>query len=563
VFCHFDGAELRAVNGMARGADLGREFVFPSGRRCRTFDELASGCAEEWNAARNMLKQGSLRQFMAGIGRMDLALAADRAAAAADPDLGLDQFISQLPMRDGHGPRLDIEPRRFKIGPLRVGESRQVKLQVINQGMGLLHGSLQIEGDDWIRLAQDIGATVPIKTGKQQVILFNIDTFGLPAGGKFAAKLTVITNGGVVEVPVVLELQAIAFPHAPLNGAASPRELAEKIKELPKQAVPLLEAGEVQKWFTANGWRYPVQGSPARGMAGIQQLFEGMGVSKPPPVTLSDSEVLMICREGQSVRGHVTLKTSVKKWVYGRVESDSPWLTTENPDVGGAQQASIDFEADSSGLAGGRTHEGKLTVTANGGQRLTVTVRLEVRAARLSGSRSFARCLLVCGLAALLLRLLLSLPDVFARGPLQFGAWLAPGSPDHPATFVRDFTLATAWLGIPFGAILLWRRSPSPHVLVLFDVLAGMIVGGVTGLLAGATLGCALEILEKHAAAALHVRFPGSAILGWTIAGLALGFLCSWLGGFGRSFVDALGRPLAWLCQRLGLSGLGALLAGE
>jgi hypothetical protein len=563
VFCHFDGAELRAVGATARSGDLGREFVFPSGRRCRTFEDLARGCAEEWNSARNMLQQGSLRQFMAGIGRMDLALAADRAAATADQDLGLDQFISQLPMRDGLGPKLDIEPRRFKIGPLRVGESRQVKLQIWNQGTGLLHGSLQIEGDDWIRFAQDIGNTVPIKTGKQQVVLFNIDTFGLPAGGKFAAKLTVLTNGGVVEVPVVLEVQAAAFPHPPLDGATSPRELAEKIKENPKQAVPFLEGGEVQKWFGANGWRYPVQGPPARGMAGIQQLFEGMGVSKPPVVTVSDSGVLMICRLGQTVRGHVTLRSNVKKWVYGRVESDSSWLSVSNPDVGGAQQASIDFEANSTGLAGGKSYAGKLTVTANGGQRFPVTVRLEVRAARISLSRAFVRCLLVGGLAAFLLRLLLSLPDVFARGPMQFGAWLNPGSPDHPATFVRDFTLATAWLGIPLGGILLWRRSSLPNVLVLLDVLAGVIVGGVTGLLAGATLGCLLEILEKHAAPLLPLRLPGSAIVGWTMAGLALGLACSVLGRVGRSIIDKVGRPLGWLCRRCGLEGPGNLLAGD
>ena len=48
VFCYFDGAELRPhVDGVGAPVynRLLKEFEFPSGRRCRTFDELAQGCA--------------------------------------------------------------------------------------------------------------------------------------------------------------------------------------------------------------------------------------------------------------------------------------------------------------------------------------------------------------------------------------------------------------------------------------------------------------------------------------------------------------------------------------
>lgn len=559
AYCHFDGAELRSGTGGFKGGEMGRDFVFPSGRRCHTFDELAKVCCEEWNAARNLLKQGSIRQFMAGVGRMDLALAADRAAAHADPDLGLDQFIGQLPIRDGQGPKLDIHPRRLKIGPMRVGESQQISLSVGNLGTGLLHGSLQIEGEDWIRLAKDIGTTIPIKTGKQQEITFTIDTFGLPAGGKFSAKLTVLTNGGVVEVPVALELQAVAFAHAGLDGAASPRELAQKFKDAPKQAAAVLESGEVQKWFAANGWRYPVQGPPAKGMAGVQQFFEGLGVSKPPPLEVSDQEVLMICRPGQTVRGHVMLRTAAKKWVYARVESDSPWLSVENPDVGGAQQAMIEFEANAAGLAGGRTSTATMTMVANGGQRFTIAVRLEVRAAAVSLSGALARCLVQGLLTGFLLRLLLSLPDLYARGWTRFGAWLSE-APEH---YVRDFTLATAWLGLPIGALMLWRRSPLGHVFKLVDVVTGLIAGGVTGLLAGATVGCVLEILDVYTWRVVPLNWPGAAIVGWTLMGLALGFLASVFGGWGRGLLNRLAQPLAWLFRGLGMRGLERLLVAE
>ena len=33
------------------------EFVFPSGRYCRTFDEFAQGCQEEWEVAKGLLQE--------------------------------------------------------------------------------------------------------------------------------------------------------------------------------------------------------------------------------------------------------------------------------------------------------------------------------------------------------------------------------------------------------------------------------------------------------------------------------------------------------------------------
>ena len=51
IFCNFDGVVLQAQQSAAT-ARLPSEFTFPSGRRCKTFDELAQGCQEEWAAAR-------------------------------------------------------------------------------------------------------------------------------------------------------------------------------------------------------------------------------------------------------------------------------------------------------------------------------------------------------------------------------------------------------------------------------------------------------------------------------------------------------------------------------
>src|SRR5438045_2081255 len=85
AYCHHDGTNLRAGQAGEDFNRLARDFVFPSGRRASTFDDLALGLQEDWPAAREMLKKGQLQQFFGSIGRMDMARAAQEAMAKADP----------------------------------------------------------------------------------------------------------------------------------------------------------------------------------------------------------------------------------------------------------------------------------------------------------------------------------------------------------------------------------------------------------------------------------------------------------------------------------------------
>jgi hypothetical protein len=322
-------------------------------------------------------------------------------------------------------------------------------------------------------------------------------------------------------------------------------------------------------------------------MAGVQQFFEGMGVSKPPQLEVSDKEVLMICRSGQTVRGKVALKTQSKKWVYARIESDSPWLVVDSPDIGGAQQATVELEASATGLAGGKTYDARITLLANGGQRFVVTVRLDVRAARTSFNQALVRSALVGTLAGLLLRFLLSLPHVAGSILVQLAAWLAPDSAvarsiaadgtvrqslrhfgawvtgEIPAHHARDYAVGFALLGMLLGAVVLVRRSSLRHMFVVFDGLAGGIVGAVTGLVAGATLASILQTLDAMLWPRGWPNPPGAAILGWTVLGLAFGLLTNVLGAWGRAMIARIGQPLGRLFRGIGLGGLGELLAGE
>ena len=94
TYCYFDGALLKGAQaGAVPQNRLAREFFFPSGRRCQTFDEFVQGCQEEWASARDMLQKGMFGQYFASLGRMDLVKANQEAQAAADPDIGLTTFL--------------------------------------------------------------------------------------------------------------------------------------------------------------------------------------------------------------------------------------------------------------------------------------------------------------------------------------------------------------------------------------------------------------------------------------------------------------------------------------
>lgn len=540
-FCYYDGAELKAGAG-AQVNRLAREFIFPTGRRCQTFDELAQGCQEEWATARDLLKQGVFGQYFSTVGRLDLAKATQEAMAQADPDIALTTFLGALPVSRGQAPHLDINPRRILLGNLHLGDNRQIPLVVTNQGQGILQGSIKVtEGGEWFRIAGSADGQAAIKTPREQQLMLQAETKSLQAAQAYGAKLTVVTNGGVVEVPVRMDLVPHPYPRGPFQGAKTPRDLAVRMREQPKAAVPLLESGEITRWFQSNGWSYPVRGTPVKGVAGVQQFFEAMGLSKPPPVQISQQEFRFALQYPEHTRGQLNLHTSVKKWVYANVESDSSWLKVLTPLPAGPQQAAIGFEVDSR-LVPDRRVEGRLKISANGGQNLTVRVSVEVRGApavALGRRRGFLGPIFAVALAFLYLRLLLvPFVDLMGRGPAartgaahvpikleadsplgRVGGWLAlpwnrivtganlsdkafnPGGTEAEyngmefrhyclSAFIRRFVLWTFWIGAVIGALILIRRGS------MLDLPWGLIAGAVAGAGLSATLACTLLLGE-------------------------------------------------------------------
>src|SRR5437660_7561479 len=140
VYCYFDGVILggHSANGgpiRAGSQPFPSQFVFPSGKTCRNFDQLAVACQQDWTGAVDLLKQGFLASFLGGMGRADLALAAREAARFPDQDRGLDQLLAKLPSHVLEAPKLKVEPSEMNLGVIKVGTDRKLELHLANQGM--------------------------------------------------------------------------------------------------------------------------------------------------------------------------------------------------------------------------------------------------------------------------------------------------------------------------------------------------------------------------------------------------------------------------------------------
>ncbi|HZZ79404.1 MAG TPA: hypothetical protein VFE62_12850, partial [Gemmataceae bacterium] len=291
-YCYFDGASLLGSSGPPEAArkTFLAPFVFPTGETCNTFDEFAHGCQRHWNVAVELLHKGYVQKFFGGLGRLDLAQAAQEAAAFPDRERGLDQFLSRLPAGNLSLPKLDVQPKLINLGNLKVGSASEFELNLENLGSRLIFGSVS-SSCKWL---------APTESGESKLFQFR-DSTAIPIQIKgqhlrgavkpLEATLMVESNAGTFKLKVLANVPILPFPEGVLAGAKTPREIAEKARLAPKQAAPLFESGAVANWYRDNGWIYPVQGPASNGLAAVQQFFEALGLSKPPKVTVNESYI--------------------------------------------------------------------------------------------------------------------------------------------------------------------------------------------------------------------------------------------------------------------------------
>ena len=383
AYCYFDGSSLNRQGGPQNiGAQqFPSPFVFPSGRSCRSFDQLAVACQQEWPAAVQMLRGGFLERFLGGLGRMDLALAARNAAAFPDADRGLDQFLDRLPTQAVQAPKLQVEPTEINLGTLRPDSDHRFELHLANQGSRLLYGAIVADAR-WLTLGDGSGSPRKLfQCGAETVIPVTVHSRQLRAGNKpMEARLVVESNGGTVTVLVKALVPAKAFTQGVLAGALTPRQLAEKARGSPKAAAQFFENGAVAHWYQENGWTYPVQGPAATGLGAVQQFFEALGLARPPKVELSEPMVSLQGRPDEALRQTLQVRTAERRPVFASAASDQAWLTVGPAQLNGPV-ATIPLEVARVPDQPGQVLQARVTVTANGGQRFAVPVTLAVTAA--------------------------------------------------------------------------------------------------------------------------------------------------------------------------------------
>jgi hypothetical protein len=385
TYCYHDGSLLPG-HGAGRGGPVNAgtmlfpgEFVFPSGRRCRNFDELALGCVQDWPAAVELLQGGYLESFLGGIGRADLAVAARQAAQFPDRDRGLDMLLEKLPTQVIEPPRLQVEPLVINLGLMQIGEDRRFELHLVNQGMRLLYGSLTVD-KGWLALGDEPG--VPEKSFDCQhelVVPVFVKGSKLKADKKpQEGKITITSNGGTAEVFVRVEVPVKPFPSGVLAGARTQRQLAEMAFKKPKEAAPLFSNGDVARWYADNGWTYPVQGPAATGLAAVQQFLEACGLTTAPRVEIDTRVLTLHGTAGERLQHTLTVKAIEKKPAFAYAVSDQPWLVPQKAALSGVT-AVIPVEVPRvPDVAEPRVLTAQLTVTANGRQKFIIPVRLQV-----------------------------------------------------------------------------------------------------------------------------------------------------------------------------------------
>ncbi|MCS7168252.1 MAG: hypothetical protein RMI91_04965 [Gemmatales bacterium] len=621
AFCYFDGQDLRFVQaGISEPWELGREFTFPSGRRCRTFDEFVQACAAEWSAACKLLREGAFQQFFAAIGRGDVAHAAwEILRRNADLEEALDEFLSTLPTQVPIRPELDYSPRKLQFGRLSVGQRRTLVLRISNKGHRLLRGRLRVEETGWleVRGVEPVRDTVerprnvqgddipvaelleadglsPADTApvgpkvhanrpssaaaraqngvyklhvvRSQELGITVVAEGLPAGQAYHTRLILETNGGVVEIPVDFEVAAIPFAQEPFRGLADPRSLAKAMRHRAKDAARLLHAGVVQQWFEQNRWVWPVAGELAPGIAAVQQFYEALGLVAPPRLELEPACIScsLLPEAAQPVSYKVKYRSPDPKWIYAKVATTVPWLAVEPSTIYGPRETYFQVTVMPDALPRPGKYQTELLVEGNGGQRLKLPVFVEYPEPEVHRAVYMFMGSLVCGLAGAALRALLAWPDLLSLDRQRH--WSVVGS-----LIPAPVTAAYRWLLTGTMALLLavwtswqmWRRERAWQ-----DALSGLLGGGVLGLIAGLIAAMALERIEpmlayllQRAGAGVLPRFPGVALAIWYLIGSLVGVILAGIPPSGPRAIRALAKQYAALARFLGWKKVAAFFA--
>lgn len=381
-FCYFDGQPLSVV-GAGGPQDPGKlafptPFVFPSGTMCRNFDEFCLGVQQNWQTAVDLMQKGHIERFLANIGRLDLAQHAADATKYPDPDRALDQLLARFPSHVLAVPKIRVEPTEIRLGPVQVGQDLKFEVEVYNEGLRLLYGSI-VSDCKWLSPGEQAGSSQKlIQCQKKTSVTVHVRGQFLRAGLKpMEGNLIIESNGGPATVKVLVEVSVIPFWGGCLAGATTPRDVAALAKKSPQESAPWFEQGGVAGWYAVNGWTYPIQGPQASGLGAIQQFFEALGLCKPVKCEIVDKAVLLRGSPGERIEGQINVKGLENRPIYAFGTSFVPWLIVGQPKLRG-NKGILPLEVNAVPSHPGEVLQTTVKVTTNGGQTFDVPVTMKV-----------------------------------------------------------------------------------------------------------------------------------------------------------------------------------------
>jgi serine/threonine protein kinase len=175
------------------------EFVFRSGERAQTVQELVFLMDKNRQEATSYLYEGDFAAWLTRLGRADLAQRA-REIPIQYPDRryqGLEALVQSTGL--AAPPALEITPRHLDFGTVSERDQRTLTLKLRNVGRGHLFGLLR-SGDAGLVFDDAF-------EGNSHQLKITLDARGLPRG-HYNAELVVDSSAGEMRVPVTAEIQS-------------------------------------------------------------------------------------------------------------------------------------------------------------------------------------------------------------------------------------------------------------------------------------------------------------------------------------------------------------------
>lgn len=164
-------------------------YVFPSGDKAQSAEELAQLCDRNWREARELLHRNSFEPWLrTNLFRSDLAQAAGRLSGQADKDIALEAFTHVLdPNLPNAMPQLDQAQLNF--GTVKADRRITRQLRITNSSpRGHLSGAVTIQPEShWLAISPTSFS------GNDTAFTISMDTSGLAQGSRLAAELVVDT----------------------------------------------------------------------------------------------------------------------------------------------------------------------------------------------------------------------------------------------------------------------------------------------------------------------------------------------------------------------------------